>query len=94
MHQIRRTLKVGAVLAACFVGAVLSGCASRTDLAAAVKPGMTQAEVDEIMRPSGRERSTVKDGDQTIVKYASGDYFVFVDGRVQRHYRHGDSNGR
>ena len=79
------------LIAVCLSALWSSGCASRPDRAAGVKVGMTPTEVEQVMRGSGRERSIVKEGEETIVSYdRTGDYFVFVDGRLTQHYRHED----
>ena len=83
------------IIAVCVSALSSSGCASRRNLAAGAKVGMTPAEVEQVMRGSGRERSIVKEGEETIVSYdRTGDYFVFVDGRLTRHYRHGEQQQR
>ena len=66
--------------------------APRAAAAAALRPGMTFAQADEIMRGS-RHEAIVKNGEETVVKYSSGDYVVFVNDRLKRCYRHGESRG-
>ena len=87
-HRSFRSVAVATSL----VAILIIGCASRRSAAERVRVGMTPDEVEEVMKGSGRERSTVKEGERTIVLYQrTGDYFVFKDGRLERHYRHGES---
>ena len=90
MQGFKHHFRVIVVFASCISGPSLSGCASRSDAATRLRPGMTSAEVREVMRGS-RYEGTVIEGDETIDKYSSGDYVVFVDGKLQRHYRHANA---
>ena len=69
------------------------GCASKrgADSAgldrSAIRMGMTQREVEDLMRPVAHERATDRAGNRTGVVYDTGDHFVFVDGRLQSHTR-------
>lgn len=72
---------------------VAGGCASnrgaeKADVArSAIEIGMTEREVEDLMRPVSRERAIDHDGDKTGMVYNTGDRFIFVDGRLQSHTR-------
>jgi hypothetical protein len=68
------------------------GCASKRapDSAvdrSAIRIGMTQREVEDLMRPVAHERAMDLEGNRTGVVYDTGDHFVFVDGHLQSHTR-------
>lgn len=67
------------------------GCASKSASStidrSAIRVGMTEQEVDDLMRPVARDRAVDHRGNQTGVRYDTGDRFVFEDGRLQSHTR-------
>ena len=51
----------------------------------AIRVGMTQQEVEDVMRPVSREHAVDHQGNTTGVVYDTGDNFVFVNGRLRSH---------